>query len=263
MGWADASFAGSTTDVSGQIRPRRTTDHIQGRSRWSLTLRPSLSGGRLFAVLPGRVAVDGVDMQHVVHLVRQLDVHRWAGYAVVDNRPVRSRSAPGEVGLIEAVFYLGHPGLSGLVVDDADPLADQVQQHGLLVGVHLGGGEALRFEHPAVLARTQDQVGDLVIQDSPFLLFWIQDVYQLERLVVLYAHGAYRPGAEHAGLLECRQVARLIDRILRWLDTDEARRQHVVLPIHRQVEPEVVAVKLQHPGLGLRRGAEDRRPVEI
>src|SRR5919107_4761345 len=258
MGWAAASFAGSSTDISGQIRPRRPTKHIQGRSRWSLTLRPSLPGGRPFAVLPGRVAVDGVDVQHVVHLVRQLYVHRGARYAVVDNLPVGGRPAPGEVGIVQVIFYFGHPGLGGLLVGDADPLADQVQQHGLLVGGHLGSGKALRFEYPAVLARTQDQVGDLVVQDSLVLLLRIQDVHKLERLVVLYAHGAYRPGAEHAGLLECRQVARLIDRILRWLDTDEARRQHVVLPIHRQVEPEVVAVNLQHPGLALRGGAEDR-----
>jgi hypothetical protein len=46
-----------------------------------------ISGNRLFAVIVRRVAVDGVDMQHIVALVRELYVQRWPRYAVVDGSP--------------------------------------------------------------------------------------------------------------------------------------------------------------------------------
>src|SRR5215208_6815656 len=159
MGWAAASFAGSSTDVSGQIRARRPTNHIQGRSRWCLTLRPSLPGARLLAVIVRRVAVDGVDVEDAAgrrrHLVRELYMQRRARYAIVDALPVRGRPTPGEVGLVQVVFYLGHPRFGGPLIGDAGPLADHVEQQGLLVSGHLRGREALRFEHPAVLARAQ------------------------------------------------------------------------------------------------------------
>jgi len=127
----------------------------------------------------------------------------------------------------------GHPGLRERIVHDAGPFAHEIPQHRLLGSRQRGRLHTFGLNRSSVLPGPQHQVGDTVAENRLTPLFSFQRVDQTERLVVLAAQGPNRPPLERVG---CRLRRR------------KARRDRRLAAHEREIDREMMAAELQHPG---------------
>src|SRR2546426_11379164 len=80
---------------------------------------------------------------------------------------------------------LRHFGPSTFGVDNADPFADEIEQHGSLRGRESGCAYALRLNPFAIVSGPCDDILDLVIQNRLLLLRRAQRIRQRKSFVVL------------------------------------------------------------------------------
>ena len=102
--------------------------------------------------------------------------------------------------------------------------------------------DALWLDRLPILARTEHEIADAVVQDRLFLLAGIERVDQRESFIVLVAKRSNRAAVE-------RKCCRLCRRQARCHDIGAARDRHV--------DREVMTPELNHPWRGGRRRPED------
>ncbi len=117
-------------------------------------------------------------------LGRVLDHQSRSLDPVVGGRSIRCRSTPRKPGLPDIGLHFRHSRGSGLIVHNAYPLADQIQQHRLVAGIQLGPGKPFRLNRLTILSRPKHQIRYPVLQDCLAPLSFVERIDQSEGLIV-------------------------------------------------------------------------------
>ena len=123
-----------------------------------------------------------------------------------------------------------------------------IEQHGALPLVHGGSLQALGLDRLAILPGPEHKIGDTVVQNRLLPLGLVEGVQQSERLIALLAE---------------RPHGFPVDRVESGLRAGQGRRENAVLAGDRDIERQMVAAELQHPGILFGGCSQDGNVIEI
>jgi len=133
-------------------------------------------------------------------------------------------------------------------VNNARPFRYQIEQHGALALVHGGSLQALGLDGLAILPRSEHKIGYAVVENRLFPLGLVEGVQQSESFVVLLAE---------------RPHGLAVQRVESGLSGGQARRENTPLAGDRDVERQMMAAKLQDPGVLFGGCSEDGNVEEV
>ena len=143
-------------------------------------------------------------------------------------------TAPGKPGLVDTGFKLGHTGRGRAFVNNSRPLGYQIEQHRALPLLHRGSLQTLGLDRFAILPRSEHKIGQPITQNRLFPLILVEGIQKGQSLVALLAK---RPHGFSVARVESR------------LSASESRRENTACPGNGDIERQMVASKLQHPGI--------------
>src|SRR5437868_3774176 len=147
--------------------------------------------GPFLAVVIAGVANDRVNVMGA-SLRSVLDQKRWALDSVIGSAAIGRRPVPGKVGFVDFCLERGQSARGGIVGQDMDPGADQVQEGGTLIFLESGTLESLRLNRSAILTGSEHEVPGSGAEHGLLLLLGIEHVDEGECQIVLRSQGPHR-----------------------------------------------------------------------